>query len=436
MATLRLENIVKRFHTLNEDTIKNFSLDVKSGELVVFVGPSGCGKSTLLRMIAGLEDPTSGKISLEGSDITDIRPSRRNMAMVFQSYALYPHMNVRENMAFALKLAKIAPNVITERVEKAAAMLNLTAYLETKPKHLSGGQRQRVAIGRAIVREPQLFLFDEPLSNLDAALRVQTRIEISLLHKRLKTTMIYVTHDQIEAMTLASRIVVLNNGTLEQVGTPTEIYHNPDNVFVAGFIGTPKMNFFQATLSRMENRALTLKVADQQTIEIGRDFTEVASSLKVGAPIILGVRPEHLEVISNPKATAVKNKPTLTATVDIIENLGSTSYLYGTIHSHPMANKTQSETKENAKIKEHSKIKTTSLAKENPKSIDPMLAETRTHALPGLENQISNQNAITVRLTGDPATLAGRDSVSVVLDPERVYLFNGEGKNIFSKVRS
>ncbi|MDH4442668.1 MAG: ABC transporter ATP-binding protein [Rhizobium sp.] len=223
--------------------IPGIDLEIKEGEFVVFVGPSGCGKSTLLRLIAGLEDTTTGHIVIDGRDVTDEAPAKRGLAMVFQSYALYPHMSVRNNIAFPLKMAKLDPATIDKKVTDAARVLNLTNYLDRRPGQLSGGQRQRVAIGRAIVREPSAFLFDEPLSNLDASLRGTMRLEISELHQQLKTTMIYVTHDQVEAMTMADKIVVLNAGHIEQVGSPLELYNKPDNIFVAGFIGSPRMNF-------------------------------------------------------------------------------------------------------------------------------------------------------------------------------------------------
>src|SRR6187549_3941555 len=262
MGKIALRNVNKSFGATT--IIPNITLDIKDGEFVVFVGPSGCGKSTLLRLIAGLEDTTSGQIVLDGEDMTKAPPARRGLAMVFQSYALYPHMTVRDNIAFPLKMAKAPKEVIDQKVEYAARTLNLSSYLDRRPRALSGGQRQRVAIGRAIVREPKAFLFDEPLSNLDAALRVNMRLEITELHQQLKTTMIYVTHDQVEAMTMADRIVVLNAGNVEQFGTPMELYRTPANRFVAGFIGSPKMN-----------------------------FVDGAEAAKHGAHAI-GVRPEHL----------------------------------------------------------------------------------------------------------------------------------------------
>ncbi|MDR3470784.1 MAG: ABC transporter ATP-binding protein [Devosia sp.] len=242
MAELKLNNIRKSFGSV--EVIKGVSLEIKSGEFMVFVGPSGCGKSTLLRLIAGLEDITSGTLEFDGEVVNGLSPSKRGIAMVFQSYALYPHMTVYENMAFGMQLAKGSKEQIKERVESAAELLQITPYLQRLPKQLSGGQRQRVAIGRAIVRDPRVFLFDEPLSNLDAALRVATRLEIAKLHHSMtNVTMVYVTHDQVEAMTLADRICVLRDGLVEQVGTPLELYNNPQSLFVAGFIGSPKMNF-------------------------------------------------------------------------------------------------------------------------------------------------------------------------------------------------
>ena len=243
MGSLNIENVKKAFGPV--EVLKGIDLDVSDGEFVVFVGPSGCGKSTLLRVIAGLEDSTSGRVVIDGQDVSTTPPAKRGIAMVFQTYALYPHLTVRSNMGLGLKQIGTPAAEIDKRIEAASAMLSLKPYLERRPAELSGGQRQRVAIGRAVVREPKLFLFDEPLSNLDAALRVNTRLEIAQLHRRLKATMIYVTHDQVEAMTLADKIVVLNGGRIEQVGRPMELYNSPANAFVAGFIGSPKMNFIE-----------------------------------------------------------------------------------------------------------------------------------------------------------------------------------------------
>ncbi len=244
MGSLQLKSVRKSFG--NVDVIKGIDLDVKDGEFVIFVGPSGCGKSTLLRIIAGLEDATSGSIAIDGAEVATVPPAKRGIAMVFQSYALYPHLSVKDNMGLGLKQAGAPKAEIDRRVDKASAMLSLEKYLARRPAELSGGQRQRVAIGRAIVREPKLFLFDEPLSNLDAALRGNTRLEIARLHRELKATMIYVTHDQVEAMTLADKIVVLDAGVIQQVGSPMELYNRPANLFVAGFIGSPSMNFIEA----------------------------------------------------------------------------------------------------------------------------------------------------------------------------------------------
>lgn len=251
MGQITLKKITKSFG--NVEVIQPIDLTVEDGEFVVFVGPSGCGKSTLLRLIAGLEDVTSGQILIDGKDATTIAPAKRGLAMVFQSYALYPHMSVRKNIGFPLKMAKVGRAEANRKIEEAAETLNLTAYLKRRPGQLSGGQRQRVAIGRAIVREPEAFLFDEPLSNLDAALRVNMRLEISELHQKLKTTMIYVTHDQVEAMTMADKIVVLSDGRIEQVGSPLDLYNNPRNRFVAGFIGSPKMNFLSGVQAEKFN---------------------------------------------------------------------------------------------------------------------------------------------------------------------------------------
>ena len=288
MGSIRLEKVNKSFGDVT--VIPSVDLDIKDGEFVVFVGPSGCGKSTLLRLIAGLEDTSSGNIYIDDKDATDIPPAKRGLAMVFQSYALYPHMSVYKNIAFPLKMAKQGQDVIDKKVRDAADVLNLTDYLDRRPGQLSGGQRQRVAIGRAIVREPSAFLFDEPLSNLDAALRVNMRIEISELHNTLETTMIYVTHDQVEAMTMADKIVVLNAGNVAQVGSPLELYNKPDNVFVAGFIGSPKMNLLEGEFASKH---------DAKTI---------------------GIRPEHLDLS--------KEKGEWQGTVTVAEHLGSDTFMH------------------------------------------------------------------------------------------------------------
>src|SRR3954470_17256751 len=288
MADVSLRNIKKAYGKV--EILHGISLDVKDGEFVVFVGPSGCGKSTALRIIAGLEEITSGELHIGGKLVNEVPPADRGIAMVFQSYALYPHMTVYKNMAFGLKFAKTNKDEADRRVREAAEILQLTPYLDRKPRDLSGGQRQRVAIGRAIVREPAVFLFDEPLSNLDAALRINTRIEIAKLHRTLKATTIYVTHDQVEAMTLASKIVVMNQGRVEQVGPPLELYHHPQNQFVAGFIGSPKMNFVQGKVLAVDAMGLTVDYGEAKPaiIRIG------GGRAKLGDTVTLGIRPEHM----------------------------------------------------------------------------------------------------------------------------------------------
>ncbi|QDQ29048.1 sn-glycerol-3-phosphate ABC transporter ATP-binding protein UgpC [Chitinimonas arctica] len=287
MSEVVMRGIRKSFGEI--ETLHGIDLDIRDGEFVVFVGPSGCGKSTLLRTIAGLEDISAGDLMIKGKRCNDVPPSQRGVAMVFQSYALYPHMTVAENMAFGLKLAGVGKAEIKQAVDRAAKILQIEPLLERKPKALSGGQRQRVAIGRAIVRKPEVFLFDEPLSNLDAALRVQMRIEITKLHRELNTTMIYVTHDQVEAMTLADRIVVLNAGNVEQVGSPLALYHHPRNLFVAGFIGSPKMNFIEGRLLSATDQLATVQLADGSQVGAAVD----ARDGQVGARVTLGIRPEH-----------------------------------------------------------------------------------------------------------------------------------------------
>jgi multiple sugar transport system ATP-binding protein len=272
VGSLALKNITKSFGQV--DVIKGVDLKVQDGEFVIFVGPSGCGKSTLLRIIAGLEDASGGSVEIDGSEVSSTPPSKRGIAMVFQTYALYPHLTVRDNMSLGLKQAKHPAAHIAERVDFASKMLSLEPYLDRRPAELSGGQRQRVAIGRAVVRKPKLFLFDEPLSNLDAALRVNTRLEIARLHRELGATMVYVTHDQTEAMTLADRIVVLNGGKIEQVGTPMELYNDPANLFVAGFIGSPQMNFIEAGhLSREDAKTIGIRPEHISIMPSGGDIS-------------------------------------------------------------------------------------------------------------------------------------------------------------------
>jgi ABC-type sugar transport system ATPase subunit len=307
MAEVRISNLNKSYGPVV--VLQDINLTVEDGSFVVLVGPSGCGKSTLLRSVAGLEPINSGDISINGRNVSDLAPAQREIAMVFQSYALYPHMNVENNMAFGLKFAKTPKDEIARRVAEASRILQLDALLKRRPRELSGGQRQRVAIGRAIVRKPKVFLFDEPLSNLDAALRINTRVEIAKLHKLLKATILYVTHDQVEAMTLADKIVVMNSGRIEQAGKPLELYYKPANLFVARFIGSPAMN------------VLTGTVVDQKTVDLGsglRLSVALPSVAKPGDHIHVGCRPEHMNL----------SKQGIPATVDIIERLGETGYAH------------------------------------------------------------------------------------------------------------
>ena len=315
MANLTIKNLKKSFEAT--EILKGIDLEIKDNEFVVFVGPSGCGKSTLLRSIAGLEEVTSGHILLDHKEITDLAPAKRNLAMVFQSYALYPHMSVRKNMSFALELAKEKKDVINQKVAEAARILELEPLLDRKPKELSGGQRQRVAIGRAIVRQPKVFLFDEPLSNLDAALRVQMRLELARLHHDLNATMIYVTHDQVEAMTLADKVVVLRHGQIEQVGTPLELYRNPANRFVAGFLGMPKMSFLPGTVTALDASSVTVELTFGGSVTL----PVAGEHLRRGSEVTVGVRPENIDLVDASEAS-------LTGFMDIAENLGSDTYCY------------------------------------------------------------------------------------------------------------
>ena len=306
MATIKLEDLVKAYGDV--EVLHNLNGNIQDGEFVVVVGPSGCGKSTLLRMIAGLEKITSGKISIEDKIVNDLEPADRDIAMVFQNYALYPHMSVRQNMGYGLKIRKIEKQEIERRVLEAAEILGISEYLDRKPRQLSGGQRQRVAMGRAIVRDPQVFLFDEPLSNLDAKLRVQMRLEIRKLQKRLNVTSIYVTHDQVEAMTLGDRLMVLNDGVVEQFGTPIELYDHPETIFVAGFIGSPSMNFIPADCSEKSISLCNGK--------------KIKKSLKHKGKVSIGIRPEHLEE---------DKKGNIRIVIQMVEQLGSNSLLHGTL---------------------------------------------------------------------------------------------------------
>jgi multiple sugar transport system ATP-binding protein len=315
MAELTLRGIVKRYG--NVEIVHGVDLDIEDGEFVVFVGPSGCGKSTMLRMIAGLEQISEGELTIDGERMNEVPAAKRQIAMVFQSYALYPHMTVYDNLAFGLQTAGEKKDVIEERVQRAARMLQIEPYLKRKPRALSGGQRQRVAIGRAIVREPRLFLFDEPLSNLDAELRVQMRVELSKLHADLGATMIYVTHDQVEAMTMADRIVVLRDGIIEQAGSPLELYNRPANRFVAGFIGSPKMNFLDGRAAQPMADGLLVDLAGGNTIRV----PIAAPAFPIGAPVSIGIRPEHVELADGGLPMAVV----------LTEQLGGNTLIYGSL---------------------------------------------------------------------------------------------------------
>lgn len=324
MSSVVLKNISKSYGKVS--VIKDLNLEIRDKEFMVFVGPSGCGKSTLLRIIAGLEDIQGGEVYIDEKVVNNLHPKDRDIAMVFQNYALYPHMSVYENMAFALKIRKMDKNLIREKIENVAKSLNLTEYLNRKPKELSGGQKQRVALGRAMVREPKVFLMDEPLSNLDAKLRVQMRSEIRSLHKKLDTTFIYVTHDQVEALTMGDRITVLNRGEIQQVATPDEIYNYPENMFVAGFIGSPQMNF------------INVKVISENSLSFGDNTIYLSSDLikrnnLLGKEVIAGIRPEHLSL----SECSSSNKIEITA--GMVEMLGSEKIVHFELQNHDMSAK-------------------------------------------------------------------------------------------------
>ena len=330
MADININTINKYYGDVH--VIKDISLDIKSQSFTVLVGPSGCGKSTMLRMIAGLEDINSGTISIDGEVVNDLPPKQRNIAMVFQSYALYPHMTVFDNMAFGLKLEKRSKDEINERVQEAARILQIEEYLQRKPKQLSGGQRQRVAIGRAITRKPKVFLFDEPLSNLDAALRVQMRVKLAKLHDQLNATMIYVTHDQTEAMTLADDIVVLDEGIVSQKGSPMELYSNPSNLFVGGFIGSPKMNFVDSKILSATNDSTEIDIFGTSKITIPK----TSSNSSNGDSVTLGIRPEHLLVNQDGDASWESK-------VFVVEKLGSGTFLYLEKDGEPLVVETEGD---------------------------------------------------------------------------------------------
>jgi multiple sugar transport system ATP-binding protein len=324
MAEVSLRNVVKRFDDV--DVVRNISLDIPDNEFVVLVGPSGCGKSTTLRMIAGLEEITAGDIYIGGEVVNDLPPKDRDIAMVFQNYALYPHMSVFENMSFGLKLRKFPKEEIRKRVDHAARILDITELLDRKPKALSGGQRQRVAMGRAIVRNPKVFLFDEPLSNLDAKLRVQMRTEIKRVHQMVKTTTVYVTHDQVEAMTLADRVVVMNGGIIEQIATPQDLYHHPKTRFVAGFIGSPAMNFLRC---RLEQNGVGLRVRLSDAISLPVPASQSARfQALAGKELIFGLRPEH---ITEPRRNDRDAQCEFSATLDVVEPMGMETMVYFTV---------------------------------------------------------------------------------------------------------
>jgi multiple sugar transport system ATP-binding protein len=321
MAELRLHQVVKRFG--HAEVIHGIDLEIEHGQFVVFVGPSGCGKSTLLRMVAGLEEVSDGEIFIDGELVNEVDAAKRGLAMVFQSYALYPHMTVRKNLSFGLETMRAPKALIAERVGEAARILQIEPLLDRRPAQLSGGQRQRVAIGRAIVREPKIFLFDEPLSNLDAELRVQMRVEIAKLHQRIDATMIYVTHDQVEAMTMADTIVVLRMGRIEQVGTPLDLYNEPANLFVAGFIGSPRMNFLEANVAGRRADEVEIRLNDGTPLLLPRDL----GGAEDGDRLTLGVRPEHLII------SGEGERPSVRATVNLTEPLGGESFVYGSLQS-------------------------------------------------------------------------------------------------------
>ena len=326
MASIQLRNVTKAYGKVV--TLKNINLTIEDGELAVFVGPSGCGKSTMLRMIAGLEEITDGELLIDNEVVNDVTPADRGVAMVFQSYALYPHMTVAENMAYSLKIHKVPKDEIAREVHEVAKALQIEHLLDRKPKQLSGGQRQRVAIGRAIVRKPKVFTFDEPLSNLDAELRVEMRLHIARMHHDMKTTMVYVTHDQVEAMTLADKIVVMNFGKVEQVGAPMDLYYNPCNKFVAGFIGSPKMNFIPTEITKVGTDSVHVRL-DEQDVEV----PALTSGVKVGDKVTVGIRPEYISIGAVQKSLEVLGGSpavTLNFDSDVVERLGNNTYVYRT----------------------------------------------------------------------------------------------------------
>lgn len=331
MASITLKHVSKTYPGNTKKSVDDFNMEIQDGEFIVFVGPSGCGKSTTLRMIAGLEDITDGELYIDGKYMNDVEPKDRNIAMVFQNYALYPYLSVYDNIAFGLKLRKVPKAEIDKKVHEAAKILGIEEYLKRKPKALSGGQRQRVAVGRAIVRDANIYLFDEPLSNLDAKLRTQMRVEIIRLYEKLKTTFVYVTHDQVEAMTMGTRIVVMKDGFIQQVDTPQHLYDMPCNMFVAGFIGSPQMNFINAVLSKNGGK-YTLDF-DKYHVPVPESKVNADLDNYVGKEVVLGIRPEHVH--DEPEEIA-KAECLLKANVDVTELMGAEIYLYVNINGTPI----------------------------------------------------------------------------------------------------
>ncbi len=340
MASLSLQNISK-IYSNGFEAVKDFNLEIEDKDFIIFVGPSGCGKSTTLRMIAGLEDISKGTLKIDGNVVNDVEAKDRDIAMVFQSYALYPHLSVYDNMAFGLKLKKVPKEIIDEKVKYAAKILDLEKLLDRKPKALSGGQRQRVAMGRAIVREPKVFLMDEPLSNLDAKLRVQMRTEISKLHDRLGATMIYVTHDQTEAMTLGTKIVVMKDGIVQQVDTPQNLYNYPKNKFVAGFIGSPQMNFLDATVCK-NGETITLKIGENELVLPEAKGKALIDGGYVNKVVSMGIRPENVHDLSEFTGEHVGNE--IDTEISVYELLGSEVYLYFNVDKFPMTARVNAHT--------------------------------------------------------------------------------------------
>lgn len=343
MSSLSLRHIKKQYSN-GFVAVKDFNMEIEDNEFIVLVGPSGCGKSTTLRMIAGLEEISDGELYIGDKLVNDISPKDRDIAMVFQNYALYPHMTVYENMAFGLKIKKLPKEEIDKKVREAAKILDIESLLDRKPKQLSGGQNQRVALGRAIVRNPKVFLMDEPLSNLDAKLRVQMRTEIAKLHDKVHTTFIYVTHDQTEAMTMGSRIVIMKNGDIMQIDTPQNAYKYPENLFVAGFIGSPQMNFFNG-IAIEENGKVVLKLEDETRIGVSK---EKAAAIKkdgyINKELVLGIRPEHFDELTEDSMEHGKSYSVIKGTIEVAENMGSETYIYITKFGNQVVARISAET--------------------------------------------------------------------------------------------